>query len=108
MSKVIATALATATLALATAAGAGPMVLLEEAAEFERLDARVNSSGSGTMRVAACDNCESLRLKVNAGTALEINGKAQSIKAINDGPLRDGTVFYNAETKRVLRIVATR
>lgn len=100
--------IAVAATMFATATIAGPMTLLEEAAEFDRLDARVSSNGDGLMRITPCDGCQELRLALHAGTQLEINGEKRPIKAVNDGALRDGVVFYDAGTKRVLRLVASR
>lgn len=94
--------------ALCAAANAGPMTLLEEAAEFERLDARVSDDHSGYVRVAACDQCEPLRLEIHAATMLEVDGQPQSLKTLNRRALHDGTIFYDPQSKRIMRIVADR
>lgn len=94
--------------ALCGLASAGPMTLLEEAAEFQRLDARVSDDDRGYLRIANCDGCEQMRLEINSATSLEIDGEPRPLKTLNRAALRDGTVFYDPQTKRVKRIVAYR
>lgn len=94
--------------ALGATAQAAPMTLLEEAAEFDRLDARVSRNGSGVLRIVPCDDCAQLKLKLTAATTLEIGGELQPLDTLNRRALRDGTIFYDANSQRVLRIVAYR
>ncbi len=87
---------------------AGEMTLLEEAAEFDRLSARVSASNRGTIKVKSCDECEALRLRIAPSTQLEVNGKRQPLKELNNGALSAGTVFFDAQTLTVLRISGSR
>ena len=94
--------------ALGATAQAGPMTLIEEAAEFDRLDARVSRTGSGVVRIVPCDDCAQLTLKLTAATTLEIDGEPRPLETLNRKAVRDGTVFFDADSRRVLRIVAYR
>ena len=94
--------------AVMATAGAGEMTLLEEAAEFDRLSARVTSEGKGYLQLKRCDDCKPVRLKVQPGTELTLNGKRRPLAELNNGELRFGTAFYDPETNRVLRISGSR
>ena len=97
----------TAAMSLATVS-AGEMTLLEEAAEFDRLSARVSADGHGTVKVKRCDECKELRLRIAPGTRLEVNGKRRPLQELNLGALAAGTVFFDAESNTVLRISGSR
>lgn len=99
------------TLLLALAMGtasAGKMVLLEEAAEFDALSARVSDKGKGKLRLRPCDTCEEVRLKIVPTTKLRVGGKDVPITTLNRTMLRSGTIFYRAESGVVTRIEAVR
>lgn len=95
-----------ATLLLAVPAFAD-MALIEEAIEFERLDARVTGEGRGLIELVACDHCDVKRLKLTPSTTLVLAGRRLPLSTINNGPLFAGTLFYKAGGDQVTRIVAS-
>ena len=95
-------------LAAMTSASAGEMTLLEEATEFERLNARVTADGKGYVQLKRCDECELVRLTIDSRTQLVVNGKRRALGELNNGELRFGTAFYDAESLRVTRINGSR
>lgn len=90
------------------AAAKADLVLLEEAAEFQFLEARVGPGGEGFINLRACDHCVTLQLRVTAATRLRINGKSFPISELNNGRIADGTAFYDPDRLRVTRIDGTR
>ena len=99
--------LCAALLTLAMGVGsAAPMTLLEEAAEFERLDVSISSDGVGALSIRPCEVCDELKLKLSASTQLKIGGKRMPLATLNLGTLHGGTVYYRPKDGQVTRIEA--
>ena len=87
---------------------AGKMVLLEEAAEFETINIRVSNKGHGKFQLKRCDDCAEQKLTISPATTLEVAGKSLPLAALNRMTLRNGTVFFRADSGLVTRIEAAR
>ncbi len=94
-----------AILALTPALQAQTLVNLEEAAEVESLELRLDSSGSGTVYARACDYCDLLALRVNSRT--EVRRGRALISLEEAGRVRDtgATVLFDPATLQVTRII---
>ena len=92
--------------ALLCAPAHAAMTLIEEAIEFDTLDAIVSADGRGFIELKACDESPVKQLKVTPKTTLVVGGKQLPLDAINRGTLRGGTIFYKVNTDQIVRIVA--
>lgn len=108
MFKQVLTTLIIASAMIFATLSAGEMTLLEEAAEFERLSASVTASGTGSIKVKRCDECDELRLHISPSTQLEVNGERRPLAELNNGALNAGTVFFDPDNSTVLRISGSR
>jgi hypothetical protein len=93
---------------LAPAAGsAGPRVLraIEQAAESRALDISLSSDTDGRVLARLCDQCELLTLRVDAETAVYLDGARASLRTAVERRAQGATVVYDPEQRVVKRIL---
>ncbi|NND65337.1 MAG: hypothetical protein HKM24_05165 [Gammaproteobacteria bacterium] len=89
------------------------MQMIEGAAEVAKLDIKVSGEGEGYTYVRICDECDSVRLQLDAKTRLQIYSRATRSKTATDlANLKqflghNATVLFNPNTNRITRIVVS-
>jgi len=83
---------------------AGPLVMVEEAIESEKLSIKISKDLTGVIRGKICDRCEVILVSITPDTKLFIKGKQVSLSKASSRSGKPGTATFNIKSKKVTKI----
>lgn len=90
---------------LATGAQAATLINLEEAAEVQELRINKLSAASGYVYARICDQCELLRLQIDASSRIQRNRQPLDLEQAFALRGKGATVLFDPATRTVTRIL---